>query len=54
MLHINQVNLKYSHNTINQANFKYYCDLLDNGSGIQMQVLALVEHCCFEAALADR
>ena len=55
MPYINEVNLKYSiHiNMINQATFKFYQVFLDE-SGSQMQLLASVEHYCFEAASADR
>ena len=53
MPHINEVNL-HEVFTLNQTTFIYYYVLLDNESEIQVQVLAVAEQCCFEAALADR
>ena len=39
---------------INQATFKFYQVILDNESGSEMQLLALVEEYCFEAVSAER
>ena len=39
---------------INQATFKFYQVLLDNESGSEIQLLALVEEYCFEAVSAER